>query len=742
MKRIVICLIFSLAVSACGKDAREVIFRGTALGVPEKTVVVESTAGQVHLDVISNEEYTIVTRSSWLSLPAVSRDREGITAVYEANEGALRTAEIFLAIGDTHKDTLYLTQRGKYAPILSFVSPSLMLDGATPGSKRIGVQTNLSLDQIKMYSSFPEGTAPWLSDISFTGNALSFRYEANPSEESLRSAQICFTYRNEEGVEVQTNLYVSQKTRSNTEGIPISWADFRTEAATERTVFTEDKVLEGIIVSNKASGNMGNPVQTSVIGIDYTLADRTVYLQSADGQYGVRILCQRSEDNIFSQFDRVHLSLKGLSAYKENVAGADYYCIDGFSAYHILSCESGAAVVKTKKISELTDEDLFTYVSLTDVELPIRKGPLTPVNEKFTNASGVNKVSKFPIVVRDKDGRSLYLYTNMTCIYRRDGHRLPGGSGTLSGVLVSELYSRFAWADNPSGDEDLFGNIGKYQLRHTSLDDFALSSDIQESGISVILAEWRYLTSSNQIQYFATDGDKTAWFGHSSSNSITLYDDFSYLGPVGTKNGVYGAHPENINGLGVILSDGTDWMAPGYTGPNSSYLSKVNNTSAGAGCGISPSNIGAAWYTNINYTSGTRTPQGLILHFSTAGVHTSLSLQLCMMTVKLSSNATTGPRDFRLAWSLDGESWEDFASFRLPDYSPASPITQLWQTAGYMPMTFQLPDAVKEQAQVQVRIFPDEASVLGDDLHYVTVTEPANTVPRTAFNYIGIRYNK
>ena len=113
-----------------------------------------------------------------------------------------------------------------------------------------------------------------------------------------------------------------------------------------------------------------------------------------------------------------------------------------------------------------------------------------------------------------------------------------------------------------------------------------------------------------------------------------------------------------------------------------------------------------------------------------------------MMTVKLSSNATTGPRDFRLAWSLDGESWMDFASFRLPDYSPASPITQLWQTAGYMPMTFQLPDAVKEQTQVQVRIFPDEASVLGDDLHYVTATESTGTVPRTAFNYIGIRYNK
>ncbi len=742
MRNTVILLVLPLLAVACAKDGHEILYKGTALGSMEKNVVVGAEAGQVTMAVISNEEYTISTRSTWAQAPATSQGRDGFTVVYEANEGAVRTAEFYLSIGSTHKDTLYLTQRGLYPPILSFVQPSVVLDGAAAGSKRMGVQTNLTLDQIAMNVVFPENTQPWLNDVVFSGNSLSFRFDANPSAEQLRSANIRFLYKDDEGAEQERVLYISQKTSSNTEGTSISWEDLRSRATTAPTVITDNLVLEGVVVSNKASGNMGNPTQTSVIGIDYTVADRTVYMQSLDGSKGIRILCVGAEDNIFRQFDRVHLMLKGMSLYKENVAGAEYYCLDGMKSFNVFSDESGARPVKTRKIAELTDDDIFTYVTLEEVELPIRKGPLTPVNEKFTNASGVNKVTKFPLIVRDVEGSSLYLYTNMSCLYRRDGHRLPYGSGSLSGVVVSELYSRFAWADDPAGDEDFCGKIGKYQLRHTALSDFSMASSMDDS-FSKVLAEWRYITSANQVQYFATDGDKTAWFGHSSTNNITLYDDFSYLGPVGTKSGVFGYHPENINGLGVILADGTDWMAPGYTGTNSSHLNKVNNTSSGMGCGISPSNIGASWYTNVNFTSGTRDPQGLVLHFSAEGVHKAMSLQLCMMSVKVSSYETSGPRDFTLAYSLDGGAqWTSFASFRLPDYSPASPVTQLWQTIGFMPMSFQLPAACLGQADVQLRIFPDATSVLGDDLHYISTLSPTTTVPRTAFNYIGIRYNK
>ena len=80
-------------------------------------------------------------------------------------------------------------------------------------------------------------------------------------------------------------------------------------------------------------------------------------------------------------------------------------------------------------------------------------------------------ISKYPRLVRDAEGSSIYTYTNTTCPYRRDGVRLPYGSGTLSGVIVHELFPNYVYGDND--DEELSGNIGRYQIRHQSYSDIA-----------------------------------------------------------------------------------------------------------------------------------------------------------------------------------------------------------------------------------------------------------------------------
>ena len=54
--------------------------------------------------------------------------------------------------------------------------------------------------------------------------------------------------------------------------------------------------------------------------------------------------------------------------------------------------------------SQLTDDDIYTYVTLTDCELPIRKGPLTPINEGYANATGANRTEKCASLVRDIEG--------------------------------------------------------------------------------------------------------------------------------------------------------------------------------------------------------------------------------------------------------------------------------------------------------------------------------------------------
>lgn len=100
---------------------------------------------------------------------------------------------------------------------------------------------------------------------------------------------------------------------------------------------------------------------------------------------------------------------------------------------------------------DLTDEDIYTYVTLKDCELPVRKGSLTPINEGYANAGGAHRCAKYATLMRDINGNSMYIYTNTTCLYRRDGTRLPYGSGNMSGVIVHELFTRFEYLEAANG---------------------------------------------------------------------------------------------------------------------------------------------------------------------------------------------------------------------------------------------------------------------------------------------------
>lgn len=749
MKRSIILFALAVLVAAsCNKQNEKTVYEGTALGVEQPAYFVDSEAGTVHIDVISNREYTIACDAPWATMPSTGSAREGFDVKYTANDGVSRVALITLSISSSHADTVQLRQKGLLIPELSFDTNSFLLDGSHGGSEEIVLSTNLLDSEITVETSYSENSANWLNAV-IRSSVLKFEYQANPSE-FTRSAQITLSYVDENGENASCEVYVSQKTASDKQGTEISIADLKAMATVEGTLVENDIIVEGIVVSRKESLNMGDNTQLSVIGIDYSVTERTIYLQSVDGSCGVRILADSADDNVFSQFDRVRLSLRGSIVYANEKADASKepsLCyIKNFTAYQVLYREAGEPVVKEKYISELTDDDIYTYVTLKNCQLPFRKGSLTPVDERMTNAANVSKIGKFPILMNDSQGSSIYLYTNTTCLYRRDGHRLPYGSGDMKGVVVFELYPRFIYEDNATGDDDTYGNIGRYQLRHTSLDDFnGLADSMTDQSFSKIVAEWRYVTAANQEKYYATDGDRAAYFKHSSANTVGLYDDFSYLGPIGTiPDGYFGKNTGNVNGLGVILEDGTDWMGPDYTGVNSQYAEKVNNISSSPGSGVSPSTAGASWYTNVNYTSGTNTPQGLVLYFNGEGLGTAgATLYLSMCSLFVSTYTSTGPRDFNLEYSADGgKTWTKFDSFILPDLGVyGNPITQMWQLSGFKQMAFAIPAALDGVKDARIRIFPDSKIRVGSYTEYVTSNIPTNTIPRTLYNYIGIRTN-
>ena len=194
------------------------------------------------------------------------------------------------------------------------------------------------------------------------------------------------------------------------------------------------------------------------------------------------------------------------------VENPDRYELEGVTKSMVISRTAGSASdvpIKEKHMNELTDDDIYTYVTLKEVEFPVRKGAITPLNEGYAIGTGADRISKYPLLVRDINGDDMYMLTNTNCAYRSDGTRLPYGSGKISGVIVHERFSRFEWRDGADpaemDDDPTLGFIGRYQIRHLTREDIALEKDFENS-FSALLTEYRYGKLESHI-FRPTTGD-------------------------------------------------------------------------------------------------------------------------------------------------------------------------------------------------------------------------------------------
>ena len=123
--------------------------------------------------------------------------------------------------------------------------------------------------------------------------------EANAADEIPRSAAVSLSFTDgwEETVSVEFNLL--QRTAKETLGRQITLEEFRQTYAMNKKV--EDYViLEGIVVGQHPRTTMrvrtrkARPAQ-----FDYSISDRTVYLETYDGKYGIAVQTATAEDNVF-----------------------------------------------------------------------------------------------------------------------------------------------------------------------------------------------------------------------------------------------------------------------------------------------------------------------------------------------------------------------------------------------------------------------------------------------------------
>ncbi len=480
----------------------------------------------------------------------------------------------------------------------------------------------------------------------------------------------------------------------------------------------QNKIFKGIFISDCDSKNMEYNPNTTYTAVDITETDKTGYFQELDGDLGYRVKFESAEHNIFKPGDVVTLNMSGTTiTIDDNASGTTSYTINGLRTENVLVKEQGTIPAKVKTIAELTDDDIYTYVTLSNMEFVFKQGAYTNVKESYVQSTDLNNGTKAPKnmqdssarLMQDNSGKAIYMQINSLCQWRRKlnpsaagNHGVPQGVGNLHGIITTNVDPRY-------GDNS--GFIGKYSIRPVDESDIAGESAIPwtASSARTTLAAWNFdnkttgpeihtpstagcpgtvyewegtfgqkLTSMNKMK--ATDGDKTALLYCDNLTSIvdnvrtSFYASiFPKVRPIFTDGYeslyIWDGQAENVDGYWKSTSD--TWCGgPSGRGTNIAHFPGCNEVGD------------YTWLANLNgwYDwENDGATKGFMMELSTADVSTPLTLNFSMgaggqycteWTNYLTQflTATTGyySQNFPLYWKVQystdgGTTWVDGA---------------------------------------------------------------------------------
>ena len=755
-------LLTALAATACMDHGDDIPL--IELGAVENSFTVNATAGHVDIQVYSNQPAVLSfldDGASWADLSDTRLPLDGKFYIdYADNTGFPRMTRVLIQSADAvRSDTVVLRQRGARIPAMAFEGgTSTNVPGSSGGKASVRFGTNIAPDELTFTTQYDAGEEPaeeWLSEIALQPAGeeeytFNFDYAGNDTDE-LRTATVTVSYVNGWEETEQLTLNVIQRTKNDMLGHDISFAELREKALTVSKV-DEYWLLEGYVVSDRDSKNAGNNPMPTDMSVDYSGCEKTVYLESPDGRYGFCVETATPEDNAFTRYDKVKILLKDAELVFE--PDPDRYMIKGIRSSMIVERVTGndASVlpVKQKYISELTDEDIYTFVTLRDCEFAVRKGSLTPVHEGYTLADAQGRLNMYPRLIRDNKGSLIHLLTNTTCPYRRNGTRLPYGSGELAGVIVHERFPQYEYVD--TADDLANGIIGSYQIRHMSFADIRFAEDRSQS-FSETLTEYSYVkgkaAAADGYAYWYPTWGTNGRFTQTASKSAYpngVYNAacWHYLGWCGTARGTapFRSHIGNdgYSGFGVILEDGTNYAVK----------STAVNTD---GKGTDQANW-LAWVTTYWWNASTDRPYAWVVEFSTAGISSDrVSLIMSVQSGRATLNA--GPYFWKVQWSATGdyesdEGWFDVEAaqpapdgsaytFTQPDF-PVFATQRSWQLPAYKQVEIPLPAEIMGREKVWLRIQP--ASRLSSGLGFLDGTIPMGYNAAGAMDYLAVRYNR
>ena len=534
---LIILIVAAFAVVSC-KDfhSAEFVEVNELLPVADDVVYVDAIGGNASLNFYATGKVsaTVITETGdWAEMTSPSEFKgDGTVSVsFTRNRSYRRMVAVRLVLEDKGlEDTLYFRQNG-LVPELSCEAPYSVVDGSADSKVAITLNTNINRSDLKTDIEYLDGEEGWIDGFSFTGDIawdtddFAFNTKASRSQESSR-ATVKIWFEDSWGEDISVKIYLTRTGKDGLIGTPVSLEALRSKTEP----FTADEYVEGYVISDYRSSNMAENTNPTHNTLDRSLNAKTAYITTLDGSYGVRVIFDDAKDNVLKPGMKVTFSLGGVQLQKKDAP--ECYTLQGVKTENLLKIDNGYSVEpKVKSISQLTEQDIYTYVTLTDVEFVNKSGSYTNIHEEHDFFDGWGSL------LVDADGMAIFAPINRDCNWRRTGTGVPQGAGSVSGIIVSEQLKRFA-------------NAGDWQIRVIDENGFDMnkSANLTEFVAWKGKANEKYTITSSVPAHVGTATLKTEF--KTSDVSIATEDQAiraiaSFAGKTRANNGML-----NTTGLG------------------------------------------------------------------------------------------------------------------------------------------------------------------------------------------------
>ena len=555
-------------------------------------------------------------------------------------------------------------------------------------------------NKMKFEVSYTEAGEEWIRNLTPTKTGL----QADIAESTYageRHARITATYNGPEGTVTAVRDVVQAEPV-----VEMPFSDVRALLSSAGSVTLDKGFIMAQVISDPGNNNLEKNPQPTWSTVDFDESPRTAYIQSLDGKFGFRVKLAAGESpSILPRYATVKISLADLLLEREDAPAR--YTLRNLKANSVLETTPGTASslpVKERHINQLTDDDIYTFCDMKDLELVIRYGSWTNLRHDFVlkhdtyapNGATAHRCDCFPRFFRDINGDNIPMLVNAYTPWRCDGKNVPKGSGTVKAIVVHSPLQR------QSANKEM----GTSQLRVRGRDDMVLN---ESQGFSTVLTEWEWFSSTSVSK---------------ATGSTTRILPRTGEGYMDTD-----APTVTLSGSGNVAA---------VTGTTGGFFNKTFDVK---------SNTVTAFRYNLSWWDFTdKKGYSVFWNFSTAGVSGS-HLALMMTCSSGYQNITdVVPTYWNISYSTDGVNFttlkKNWVIYPCPVYA-----YELGDCApGNAEVILELPDALFGQESVTVKMTAASAKIttkagIGKGTLKATNIVSSNQ-PYLRFDAITIKYNK